>query len=760
MSSRRYLAVGLAGFVVVLGALVSMPIAVSADSLPTSSHQYATWTPAQSTAASPLVGGAANQTFAPTAAATQFTAKVETQLSNIKQQVGPTFVSAAIDPRVGTLLVIRITGSAASVVSSALAALDGQGTQVRIVENQTPASTLQSEVVSAQAHLGQRVGTSDVLSVALDDLAGKVVVGVDRDAATAQTELVRSIPDVQVVVSKPTSTADGDTWGNNSVRESTPVAGGETVLNPTSGSGCSTALTATRAGGSAVAITAGHCGGVNSNQWELYYSNSQGSGTAPVGPMVASITNPVDEGAISVTNGQYRNCMEQGSGSCLNIQEEVPQLVQGAATTKSGSTTGETSGIIQSINQSFSSSGDNVKNGIAASNQIDHGDSGGALWQQNLDGTVSVIGITDVCASTNTGVCLTGSQAVSYYTNWMTGCQQLGIDATYCPPPFSTPALSLTSGAASTELAVREPDNGLAFFWLPSGSSVWSGPTQVAGPGTTFSAPAMIQDGSSTIITAQGPSNSLDFYYVQNGTQNWAGYQVAGTINEVSSAPSMLLNGSTIQVAAQGPGGSLNFFYVQNGSQTWYGQQVAGTFSTFSAPAMMVDGASTVITAEGFGNSLDFYYQPGTGWVGYQVSGTTNQVFSAPSMLLNGNTIQVATQGPSASLNFFFVQNGSQTWYGQQVAGSSSTFLAPAMMMDGTTTVITTEGTGNSLDFYYQPGTGWLGYQVSVSANQVFSGPSMLLNANTIESSTDGPVAIPIYFSVQNGSTNWTAAQV
>src|SRR5205085_5770827 len=145
----------------------------------------------------------------------------------------------------------------------------------------------------------------------------------------------------------------------------TPVAGGETIVS--SASGCSTALTGVR-GGAAVVITAGHCGFVGTN-WSLY---ANGVDTATVGATAASLSNPVDASAINVNSGQTRNCVVQGNGSCLTVRYSNAQLVQGAAATKSGSTTGETGGTIQSTDSAFNTTSTTVPNGILTSNQADH----------------------------------------------------------------------------------------------------------------------------------------------------------------------------------------------------------------------------------------------------------------------------------------------------------------------------------------------------------------------------------------------------
>jgi hypothetical protein len=70
------------------------------------------------------------------------------------------------------------------------------------------------------------------------------------------------------------------------------------------------------------------------------------------------------------------------------------------------------------------------------------------------------------------------------------------------------PAITVADG--NSVIAVHTSGDGLRFYCNEFGTNNWHG-EQVAADGTTYSDPAMAQNGNTTIIAAEGPSNSLDF---------------------------------------------------------------------------------------------------------------------------------------------------------------------------------------------------------------------------------------------------------
>jgi hypothetical protein len=107
---------------------------------------------------------------------------------------------------------------------------------------------------------------------------------------------------------------------------------------------------------------------------------------------------------------------------------------------------------------------------------------------------------------------------------------------------------------------------------------------QIAGGGTTFSAPA--SGGTANYAAAEGPSNSLYFYVSVNGNGSNCGsaiycgnntYQV-GLPGTTFSAPALTVESSgTIDFVAMGPGNSL-YFWWDIGPGTFYGPvQITGS---------------------------------------------------------------------------------------------------------------------------------------------------------------------------------------
>ena len=165
-------------FALPMALVVSVPMGVlttaAAGAAPSSTSQFPTWTQNEATSASPLLGSTLAQGSHPTTRrALVFTAHVDNLLAKVEQQLGSTFVSAAIDPVAGNVLVVRVTGDAASVRSTALADLETDGGHVRIVEDQPSGASFDAEYQQAAKLVGTRIGDSRILGVARDDMAGR-----------------------------------------------------------------------------------------------------------------------------------------------------------------------------------------------------------------------------------------------------------------------------------------------------------------------------------------------------------------------------------------------------------------------------------------------------------------------------------------------------------------------------------------------------------------------------------------------------------
>jgi hypothetical protein len=82
------------------------------------------------------------------------------------------------------------------------------------------------------------------------------------------------------------------------------------------------------------------------------------------------------------------------------------------------------------------------------------------------------------------------------------------------------------ANAGGVDIAVQGNGNALDIYWAPNGSTTYDTGT-VAGPGTTYSAPAMVLNGDGVDMTVAGPGGSLYDYFAVNGSATWSAGQVA-----------------------------------------------------------------------------------------------------------------------------------------------------------------------------------------------------------------------------------------
>lgn len=440
-------------------------------------HTFSVWSESQAINVSPLLGSTeAREAHSAGRQAATFTARVEQGLEDIEKQLGPSFVSAAIDPVVGNLLVVRVTGSAAAVTSSALTRLDSDGGHVRIVEDQPSASSLATEYQLASHLVGTHIGISRILSVARDDMAGRVMIGVDRDPTRVSGYLNRRFPLASVRVVQAPQVTDGGRWGNTAARTRVPVAGGDSIATADERPLCTAGFPVT-VDASPALITAGHCTS-SAGPWYVADLCELTTITTACVQHFPSTFNPVEEigaslegksfsadalgidiGAISNTTGSpgQSDCIVTTNGSptepansCLPITYAAIPLVQGASpsvVTNSGAVSGDSDRTIVSTSYTEITTGDVVetlKDSIATDNCTDKGDSGSPLYEKE-GGSVDPIGVLDAASLT----CTSGG-ANSFYTNWQTACPYLGVDAAYCP---SAAPPKFTSTCATTALA-------------------------------------------------------------------------------------------------------------------------------------------------------------------------------------------------------------------------------------------------------------------------------------------------------------------
>lgn len=340
-------------------------------------------------------------------------------------------------------------------------------------------------------------------------------------------------------------------------------------------------------------------------------------------------------------------------------------------------------------------------------------------------------------------------------------------------------AVSLAESGSSSMIAAEGPGNSLDFYYLSAGT--WHA-EQVAGPGTTYSAPSLAVVGLNTpVIAAEGPGNSLDFYW-QTSSGGWNSQQVAGS-SSAYSAPSVADAGPTsgpyMGIAVEGPLNSLSFYYPASSfGAPWTFKRVAGSGSTYAAPSMAKVGTQWPgpflgIAAEGPNHSLRFYAEIlGTTlvWNLQSVTGG-GTTYSAPSLALINATPVIAAQGPANSLDFYW-QASSGGWNPQQAAGSGTTYSAPSVAHVGTRAAgpyfgIAAEGPADSLSFYYSGngiGTPWV-FKQAAGTGSTYSAPSMTQVGDSglgpyLGIAAQGPTQSLFFYGQMLAPSTWHPQQV
>ena len=178
-------------------------------------------------------------------------------------------------------------------------------------------------------------------------------------------------------------------------------------------------------------------------------------------------------------------------------------------------------------------------------------------------------------------------------------------------------------------IAAEGPANSLDFYWAFNGSSTW-GPETVAGPGTTFSAPAITGNDGYANIAAEGPGSSLDFYWQQNGTTPWHPEPVPGTSGAVDSAPAIVafntLDLPYVAVPFQaGPEDSIVNPMQAQGDSTWELQVV-----NVALPPWLIAASPVSVTVNNGTENIASFGVSGQLWFYWFGTGAWHQELVAP----------------------------------------------------------------------------------------------------------------------------------
>jgi len=144
----------------------------------------------------------------------------------------------------------------------------------------------------------------------------------------------------------------------------------------------------------------------------------------------------------------------------------------------------------------------------------------------------------------------------------------------------ATDTIETTSEAVdyNTQVAYQGPHNSLLYYWKDRHGS---GRETVAGPGTTFSPPTIVDGNNATSIGAQGPSDSLAFYWQQTGTDDPWNQEPVANSGSTYSVPAMGEGNNSTSIVTEGPGKSVDFYWqTSGGTSGWSPERVRGNGST------------------------------------------------------------------------------------------------------------------------------------------------------------------------------------
>jgi hypothetical protein len=256
---------------------------------------------------------------------------------------------------------------------------------------------------------------------------------------------------------------------------------------------------------------------------------------------------------------------------------------------------------------------------------------------------------------------------------------------------YSAP--SMAEGNNANGIAVEGPDHSLDFYWQTYGAVQWNEEV-VAGPGSANSAPSVAEVGGNIVaigqttyhyndIYVEGPDHSLVDWWQGASGGPWRQLGIAGNGTTYSAPAVVEINETSFlgtpaydsMVAYEGPSNSLQYYWEAAGSGSG-SETVAGPGTTFSGPSIATGNNSTSIAAEGSDHSLAFYWQTldTSSWNQESVA-SSSSTFSNPSIAEGNNSTSIIAQGLDHSLDFYWQEYGGATgWNLETAAGNGTTY--------------------------------------------------------------------------------------
>jgi hypothetical protein len=345
----------------------------------------------------------------------------------------------------------------------------------------------------------------------------------------------------------------------------------------------------------------------------------------------------------------------------------------------------------------------------------------------------------------------------------------LAVAGTVAPALAAGPSMAVTGYTGMTHaanVAVEGPNHSLLFYWQIDGTPTWNAET-VAGPGTTYSEPAMVTDGGGVVdIAVMGPNNSLMFYSQDIGATTWTAETVAGP-GTTYSEPAITADGAgTVYIAVEGHNGSLMLYSGDYATTYWSPETVESSGCCSAAPS---------ITTVPY--NLDVYItwtrgdssQLMAAWAtdGSVASPTPTWNFDylipywaySPTIVATDDTVFVSYTDGQGRIDLAQSADESNTWNFATVAGPGiSSSAAPIAIGDGSM-VIAATGLQGQLLFYWAgigtPGILSFNAETVAGAGSAVSDPSLTLNENSVNISVIGTGGYLDFYWQIDGQSTW-----
>jgi hypothetical protein len=210
---------------------------------------------------------------------------------------------------------------------------------------------------------------------------------------------------------------------------------------------------------------------------------------------------------------------------------------------------------------------------------------------------------------------------------------------------IQNPQMARNSYNTGAVIAVEGPGNSLWFYWNINGSPTWTG-EQVAGPGTTYSAPAITDSGSGVQIAAAGPNGTLWFYWAPYGSSTWNSVEVGGPGAIAVPVPAMVLGPlGTAEIAVIGEYSHL-WLYREGLFGEWNAEEVTSQGGVELSPWITRSATGTEITTNVGGYVYAYFNTDGSQTWTLELPSANRAYYGSPITRVGGGTEIAAIAEP------------------------------------------------------------------------------------------------------------------